>query len=396
MSPDDPHDSPGKNTGETTPQDEKPGFRRTAAKAFFAFDPADLRRALDELSGLAGAYRALQHEMELLRDQRLPAVETRLDGVEKALGRLQEELTVLRDERVPATEVRLDEVEEGLAGVVGDVADLRDERLPAAVERMDVLVDRLAAGIEEVASLTERSLQGEPLPVPAQGDPERALARELQRLHPALLEAFRGSEAEIAHRLDRYLPLLRDRGPVLDLGSGRGELVDLLTRAGVEVRGVEGDPALAAAARRRGLDVTEGDVARVLSGEPDGSWGAVTAIHFLEHLDPAAILAVLAEVRRVLRPGGLFVAECPNPHNIRVGASLFWTDPTHVRPLLPETLAVLLKVSGFEVLSTEYLHPFPEGDRLETGGGSGERLDELINGPRDFVMVAASGKESGS
>ncbi len=393
MSADDPHDSPGKNAVGTTPQDEKPGFRRRAARAFFAFDPAELHGTLDDISRSIGA---LQHEMELLRDERLPAVETRLDRVETVLGRLQEELTVLRDERVPATEVRLDEVEESLAGVVGDVADLRDERLPAAVERMDVLVDRLAAGIEEVASLTERSLQGEPLPVPVQGDAERRLARELQRLHPTLLEAFRGSESEIAHRLDRYLPLLRDRGPVLDLGSGRGELVDLLTRAGVEVRGVEGDPALAAAARRRGLDVTEGDVARVLSGEPDGSWGAVTAVHFLEHLDPGAILGLLAEVRRVLRSGGLFVAECPNPHNIRVGASLFWTDPTHVRPLLPETLTVLLKVSGFEVLSTEYLHPFDDNERLETGSGSGERLDELINGPRDFVMVAASGKENGS
>ena len=95
------------------------------------------------------------------------------------------------------------------------------------------------------------------------------------------------------------------------------------------------------------------------------------------------------------------MAECPNPHNLRVGASLFWQDPTHVRPLLPETLALFLKASGFAVRSIDLLHPFPDEQRLSSIEGAEpgresdrrldrleERLDELLNGPRDFRVVA--------
>ena len=112
---------------------------------------------------------------------------------------------------------------------------------------------------------------------------------------PLLVEAFRGSEAEIRSRLDRWLPELRGHEPVLDLGCGRGELLLMLCDAGVEAEGVDGDPALVQAARRRGLAVVEGDVLEVLRGRADASAGAITALHLAEHLEPTTLLAVLAE-----------------------------------------------------------------------------------------------------
>jgi O-antigen chain-terminating methyltransferase len=181
----------------------------------------------------------------------------------------------------------------------------------------------------------------------------------------------------------------------------------MLRDAGIEASGIESDGALAEAARRRGLHVVEADVLEALSSQPDASHGAITAIHLFEHLVPAALAAVLAECRRVLRPGGLFIAECPNPHSLRVGASLFWLDPTHARPLPPETLELFLKSAGFQLLRRELLHPFPT-DQLLAGEETvadpapaadiaalgqrihrlSERLDELINGPRDFAVWA--------
>jgi hypothetical protein len=109
----------------------------------------------------------------------------------------------------------------------------------------------------------------------------------------------------------------------------------------------------------------------------------------------------------VLRPGGLLIAECPNPHSLRVGAGDYWLDPTHVRPLPPRLLELFAVASGLAVERVEFLRPYPEEQRLAAVAGpdglerasqdasaSGrldrlvERLDELLNGPRDYLLVA--------
>ncbi len=279
---------------------------------------------------------------------------------------------------------------------------MRDERLPAAVARGDALVDRLARELEEVASLAERLALREPLPAPEMtGAVEDAL--DLARLTPRLLEALRGPEGEIRHRLEAYVPLLAGHEPVLDLGCGRGELLALLAEAGIEATGVETDPALAAACRRRGLAVETGDVLVALADRDDASVGAVTAVHLLEHLPTPLVARLLAEVRRVLRPGGVCVVEVPDPETLRVGGSEFWLDPTHVRPLPARTVEVLARAAGLAVRERRRLRPFPEEQRLAVRiapalcdveepvaaamRALAEALDELLNGPRDVMLV---------
>jgi O-antigen chain-terminating methyltransferase len=348
-----------------------------------------------------------RRKMENLRTG-LTTAEDRLDGIEGALRAIQDDLTETRDVRLEPIEKRVDTLESGLRDVSQEIGRLRDEVFPASTARSDALLQRLAEELEEVASLAERSLRKEPLPLydVAPVDQGR-LADALAEVQPLLLESFRGSEGEIRHRLDPYLPDLKTAPPVLDLGSGRGELLLMLREAGIESTGVEGDKALAEAARRRGLKIIEGEVLEVLREQDPESYGAVTAIHLFEHLAPAHLAAVLAEIRRVLQPNGLLLAECPNPHTLRVGAALYWQDPTHQRPLLPETLELMLRAVGFKLESRELLHPFPPDQLLsDDEGGTGavtdpeismlaervdrlrDRLDEILNGPRDFVVRA--------
>jgi len=362
--------------------------------------PWGVRRRLSQQSEVLDLLVEQLETLQSAEEGRLVRIERRLDAVEETVRAIQGDVEAARD-RIGSIERRLDRAENAHDR-------LQDRVLPAVVERGNVLTDRLAEELEEVASLVERIMLAEPLPTPSSGS-TAALPRALAEVQPRLLEAFRGSEEEIRHRLDHHLPVLRDAAPILDLGCGRGALLLLLRDAGVVASGVESDPALAQAARRRGLDVEEGDVLEALQAQPENSLGAITAIHLLEHLEPARVLDVLREARRALRPGGLFLAECPNPLSIRVGATLFWKDPTHLRPLLPEVLQLFLETSGFEVTSVEFLHPFPEDQSFVTGVGAvtddaspeltamherlaemGARLDELINGPRDFAVVAAT------
>lgn len=381
---------------------------RRWVKALYALTPWALK----------GRTNDLQHQLDVFRAV-LPSVEERLDEIEEAqrtmqgefgeaLQTVQGELVEVRDRRLGSAEDRIDTLEQALLDASNEATRLRDEALPASVARSDALLGRLAEELEEVASLVERSLRGEPLPVvDSVSVAEGRLAESLKAVQPLLLESFRGSGSEIRHRLDRYLPDLQSSPPVLDLGCGRGELLLLLREAGVEATGIEGDAALTGAARRRGLEVIEGDVLEVLRGLESDTWGAVTAIHLFEHLASSALAAVLAEIRRVLRPGGVLIVECPNPHSLRVGGTLFWQDPTHIRPLLPETLELFLRAAGLPPSRREFMNPFPADQLFEDDGGGTQtaadpdvtklaervdrlrrRLDEVLNGPRDFVVWA--------
>jgi len=368
-----------------------------------------LMKALFELTPWGMKRRIRLQGEDLAKVQtRTDAVEHRLDTLEDGLRQAQTEIADLRDQRLPGTEIRLDGVESSLTEFTAEATRLRDRVVPAVIGRSDAILGRLAAEIDELGSLVERMLRREPLPTPGESAIDEAkLSSALAEVQPALLEAFRGPEAEIRHRLDHYLEALAAAGPVLDLGCGRGELLLLLREAGVEAAGIEGDAAVADASRRRGLDVLEGDVLTVLGTLPDASRGAVTAMHLFEHLEPETLLAVLAEIHRVLRPGGVIIVESPNPHSLRVGAALYWIDPTHRRPLMPETLELYLKTRGFEIHRRELLHPFPadqlfadaavedllDDDPEVAAAAAGldrlaRRLDDLVNGPRDFAVWA--------
>lgn len=368
-----------------------------------------LMKALSDLAPWTLKRRIEGQQTQIDRVQaQIDAIEHRFDAIEEGTRLLQAELGEVRDTRLGPVENRLDVAESAISSVTGETTRLRDEVVPAMIGRSDALLERLASELDELGSMVERMLLREPLPVPGESAIDEArLASALAEVQPALLEAFRGPEAEIRHRLDHYLEQLKTNAPVLDLGCGRGELLLMLREAGVDAMGIEGDAAVAQASRRRGLQVIEADVLEGLRSTEDASRGAVTAIHLFEHLEPATLLAVLAEVRRVLRPGGMLIVESPNPHSLRVGAALFWADPTHRRPLLPETLELYVKTAGLEVDGCEFLHPFPD-DQLFAHDGDGtisdedpdlaacrkrlenlsRRLDDLINGPRDFVIRA--------
>jgi len=188
--------------------------------------------------------------------------------------------------------------------------------------------------------------------------------------------------------------VLRPGQPVLELGPGRGELLVALREAGIEARGVDSDPAMVSACRRRGLEVSLGDALEHLQAAAGDSLGAVVAIHVLEHLPAANWMSVIGEAARALKAGGTLVVECPNPESLRVGADLFWIDPTHRSPVHPDTVRFAARAVGLEIADTRFMHPFPPDQSLVREGQPDSvrelaaRLDEWLSGPRDFAVIA--------
>ncbi|HSK63655.1 MAG TPA: class I SAM-dependent methyltransferase [Pyrinomonadaceae bacterium] len=208
----------------------------------------------------------------------------------------------------------------------------------------------------------------------------------LEPIYVALEDRFRGAREEIKERFREYLPYVKEKAPVIDLGCGRGEWLELLAENGVEARGVDSNSLQATQCRARGLEVSDQDLLVFLKGVADASAGAITGFHIVEHLSFNALVALLDEVMRVLRPGGVVIFETPNPENLVVGSNYFYLDPTHRHPLPTELMEFLFKHRGFEQIEILPLHAWESG-RVAGDGELAERFNAYIYGPMDYAVV---------
>jgi SAM-dependent methyltransferase len=134
-----------------------------------------------------------------------------------------------------------------------------------------------------------------------------------------------------------------------------------------------------------GFDVVEADLIQFLRHQNSNSFGAITGFHIVEHLTLKALVSLLDESLRVLKPGGVVIFETPNPENLLVGASLFYADPTHGHPLFPDTLRFIAEYRGFTGIRTLKLHR--RGEPVYTNQ---EFVDEIIwraNMEQDYSII---------
>jgi len=143
--------------------------------------------------------------------------------------------------------------------------------------------------------------------------------RNISRMRLALLRRTRGYShlrPALPHRLLAALsapfqqlttPAWDGGGRMLDVGCGNGRFLTTMRTLGWEVQGVEFSESGVKACRMSDLPVHHGDLAS--AAFPDGSFDLITARHVIEHIpEPHPFMA---ELVRVLRPGGRLVIETP-------------------------------------------------------------------------------------
>jgi SAM-dependent methyltransferase len=241
---------------------------------------------------------------------------------------------------------------------------------------------------QQVAALFREQQRNGSLPASKSDGRDRRLV--LDELYASFENQFRGTPEHIKEGFKVYLPLLKDAGitsDILDLGCGRGEWLELLREEGWPARGVESNRAMIDNQRGQNLEIVQADALAYLRGLPDNSLRAVTAFHFVEHIGLAELIDLLDEIKRVLKPGGLLIVETPNPKNLVVGACNFYSDPTHHKPLFPETLDFIVNHRGFVRTQLQYLHPV-EGSPFQESSEASQALNSWLFSARDFAIVA--------
>jgi SAM-dependent methyltransferase len=211
----------------------------------------------------------------------------------------------------------------------------------------------------------------------------------------AFESAFRGSREDLAERYRTLAERFVGHDPVVDIGCGRGEFLDLLAELGVAATGVEIDRTLVAQARAAGLSVTPGDGVAHLAALADQSLGGIVLLQVVEHLTPQAAADLVAIARHKLRPGGLIVVETVNPQSLYTFAHSFYLDPTHANPVHPAYLKFLFDEAGYSHTTIEWRSPPPEDDVLvveedasKIQAANIERLNQLLFAPQDYALVA--------
>jgi SAM-dependent methyltransferase len=338
-----------------------------------ASDAASVARAaaerheslLGELREGVAALRAVGERVDReLRDAAAAAVdatrasqrhERRLGEVAGEAERLARELALARGEAA-----------EALAGLARQLA-VADDRIGDAQQRLDAIARRA------------RGIHGE----------------RMGRVYAHFEDRFRGPREEIDARSAVYTQRVVEatrcidaRLPFLDLGCGRGELVAALRSAGLRVEGVEANAALAEACASAGLPVRHADLFEDLRARPDGGLSGLAAIQVVEHLEADALLELLELARAKIAESGLLVLETIDVRSV-YALRWFFADPTHVLPLMPDTLRFYVETAGFEQLEVLPLHPVPDPVAPAPGGSERiRRISSVVFGDQDFALLA--------
>ena len=175
----------------------------------------------------------------------------------------------------------------------------------------------------------------------------------------------RGSEEAIKWKQKNYLPYFKDRGPVLDIGCGRGEFLELLKEAGIQASGVDTNQEMVRHCRSKGLEASSGDGLTYLKGLSDQSLGGIFLSQVIEHLAPEALRELVRVSFAKLRPGGILLAETINPQCLSTFSGAFYLDLSHKNPIHPEAARYLLESLGFRQVELLYVSPFPEEMKLK-------------------------------
>ncbi len=362
-----------------------------------------LKHRLDrQYSDLLVRESVMQAEVAALRDQREPELgRLTRDALARVAG-LEINLELMKGE-LQAFDDALEQLGMAIAPGAGFVGV--PERFAELRERVNALDRRLRATtanapltpVAPPAGTTTRSPAAPPTGEPPSSGSSSGFD------YVGFEGRFRGDSATVLATLEeRYLRLLEAHQPVLDFGCGRGELVATLRAHGIEAEGVDPDAGMVEEAQSRDLPVHLADGIAWLRAAPEQSLGSIISVHVVEHLPLATLVELLELAATRLEPGGIFVAETPNPASLIVLGNSYILDPTHVWPLHPSLLTFLCERAGFRDVRLEFHAPAedyqlppidagPDGPAwVDDLNARLDQLNQVLFGPQEYAAIATT------
>ena len=213
----------------------------------------------------------------------------------------------------------------------------------------------------------------------------------------AFEQQFRGDESGVRERQQVYVDYFREHDNVVDLGCGRGEFLELLRAAGITARGVDSGLDQYLVCKDKGLEVVQQDVFAFLESTPDDSLGGIFSAQVIEHMTAGDQLRFVSLAYRKCKAKSPVILETINPQCVYALVRNFFLDPTHVRPMHPETLRFVMSSCQFRDVELRFsspatglqvpaLHLDGSADVQQFNAGL-ERLNDLLYGFQDYAAI---------
>jgi O-antigen chain-terminating methyltransferase len=327
-----------------------------------------------------------QQQAEVLarQAQALEAWKAQVETLSQQVGQQQAEVLARQAQALEAWKAQVE-----------TLSHPQDQALRAIRERVSRAEQKLRRLLH---ILTNGQQEGEPVTIERKTLPRQALESEFDYF--GFEERFRGSEEEIKERQRRYVEHFRGTEQVLDVGSGRGEFLELLREAGITARGVDTNLDMVLLCKEKRLDVLHEDVFGYLEALPDESLGGIFAAQLIEHFPPSAIISLIRLCHRKLKPNGVLLLETPNPQCLTTLAWAFYMDFSHLWPCHPESMRYLLETMGFRDVRLEFSAPVAAqagipfvrdpslfGEETERFNRAAQLLNDLIFGFQDYAII---------
>jgi SAM-dependent methyltransferase len=343
-------------------------------------------------AALAAMYGDMEESGQLLRQEMIAALR---EERKEALVEMVEAIRQEQEARIEAWDSHL------RTALWQSLAQFQEKAQQIAHEQQ---VDRRELAFLRIKMDRLMSRMAGPETIPTEQRAEIQSEREsLLDHHYYRFELLYRSEEQTRELQRMYLPYFQGHENVLDLGCGKGEFLELLREEGIEAYGVDLNEQMVRACQEKDLRAVLQDGLVHVASLADSSIGGLFAAHLVEHISPNALAQLGQQAYTKLKPDAYLIFETPNPLCLWALVNYFYLDMTHVKPVHPQSLKLLLETCGFRDVEIRFLHPVPEGVRmalLPDAGGTAwqemaallntnlERLNDLLYGYADYAIIA--------
>jgi SAM-dependent methyltransferase len=223
-----------------------------------------------------------------------------------------------------------------------------------------------------------------------------------ERVYGRYVSAFKGALgddrlAEAIERRGRFLdhlmqPVLARAGTSawLEVGCGSGPFLHWAARRGIaSLHGFDVSPEQVDVARRLGLPAEVAEHRAYLARHHE-AFDLVVGLDVIEHLARDEAFEFLELCHGALRPGGYLFLTTPNGAGIRPGP-VAHGDLTHETVFTPQTIALALRLTGYDEPEIREVTPPPTSARSRVRGVAWKAVRALAMAV-DLVETGAAGR----